>query len=370
MTSASIPAVILAAITIFVGLHNLLIYLHRPQQREHITFAVSCLAMGLYDVFAAGLYNATSVSEGIDWQRLQMVALSLVSIAFPLFVLDYWSAFRPVPRRTLVWLTPFFLYFSLSALLSLLDRSGIVYRPDRPMIKMVSLPTGGSVTYYEAAPGIVAILQTIVGLGLLVFLMVYVGRIDFRGEGARARPMLVALAFFFIGALNDTAVSSGLYHSVYLMEYAYMGVVLLMTASLTSKVARSATVEEALRKSEERFRGLVEATSDWIWETDDQGRYTYASPKVQDLLGYPPEEVTGRRLVDLPSPEGQEQGVGTALLSRQPFNRVEHTVLHREGRPVVLETSGVPIFDPAGRFLGYRGISRDITQRREAERAL
>jgi len=61
--------------------------------------------------------------------------------------------------------------------------------------------------------------------------------------------------------------------------------------------------EEALRESKERFRALTESTSDWVWEVDVDGVYTYASPKVKDLLGYEPEEVIGKTPFDRGVPE-------------------------------------------------------------------
>ena len=56
--------------------------------------------------------------------------------------------------------------------------------------------------------------------------------------------------------------------------------------------------------------------------------------------------------------------------SRQPFSRLENICLHRDGREVVLESSGVPIFDEHGEYLGYRGIDRDITSRKLAEQTM
>ncbi len=65
-------------------------------------------------------------------------------------------------------------------------------------------------------------------------------------------------------------------------------------------------VEAALRDSEERHRHLMETTSDWIWEIDANNRYTYASPKVAELLGYSPQEILGRSPFALmPEPEAQ-----------------------------------------------------------------
>jgi len=130
---------------------------------------------------------------------------------------------------------------------------------------------------------------------------------------------------------------------------------------------------EALRQSEERFRALTESTSDWIWEVDADGVYTYASPKVNDLLGYKPEEVIGKTPFDLMPPDEAER-VGAIfrdiVASQSPFERLENINLHKDGRHVVLETSGVPFFDKDSNLLGYRGIDRDITERKLAEKAL
>ena len=52
--------------------------------------------------------------------------------------------------------------------------------------------------------------------------------------------------------------------------------------------------EKELRESETKFKSLVESTSDMIWETNLQGKYTYVSPQFTNLLGYPPEEVIGK----------------------------------------------------------------------------
>jgi PAS domain S-box-containing protein len=131
--------------------------------------------------------------------------------------------------------------------------------------------------------------------------------------------------------------------------------------------------QEALRASEERFRALVESTSDWVWEVDEDGVYTYVSPQVRRLLGWEPEEVLGKTPFDL-MPVEEARRVRAVFESvtpaRRAFAGLENTNLHKDGHPVVLETSGVPVFDAEDRFRGYRGIDRDITERRRAEEAL
>ena len=131
--------------------------------------------------------------------------------------------------------------------------------------------------------------------------------------------------------------------------------------------------EDRLKESEERFRALVESTSDWVWEVDANAVYTYASPKVKDLLGHEPEEVIGKTPFDIMLPEEAKRIAAEfkdIVEARDPFERLENINLHKDGRLVVLETSGVPIFDANGDFRGYRGIDRDITERKRVEEAL
>jgi PAS domain S-box-containing protein len=127
--------------------------------------------------------------------------------------------------------------------------------------------------------------------------------------------------------------------------------------------------EKALRKSEERFRALVETTSDWIWETDENGVYTYTSPAVRDMLGYEPDELVGKTPFDLMPPDEAERVTiifQDGVTSLKPLERLENVNLHKDGHQVVLETSGVPILSADGELLGFRGIDRDITARKRA----
>ena len=131
--------------------------------------------------------------------------------------------------------------------------------------------------------------------------------------------------------------------------------------------------ENALRTSEDRYRSLVETSFDWVWEVDTAGRYTYASSQVTEMLGFSPDEVIGRTPFDLmPDDEAGRVGVifKQLIQDRAPIVALENTNRHRDGRLVVVETNGIPLFSPDGVWIGYRGMDRDITARREAERTL
>lgn len=129
--------------------------------------------------------------------------------------------------------------------------------------------------------------------------------------------------------------------------------------------------ENALRESEAKFRNLVESTSDWIWEVDERGIYTYASPQVHESLGYTVDEVIGKSPFDLMAPDEaarMEVVFEAVKRERKPLRALENANLHKDGHVVFMETSGSPVVDAQGVFKGYRGIDRDITERKEAEK--
>jgi len=131
--------------------------------------------------------------------------------------------------------------------------------------------------------------------------------------------------------------------------------------------------EEKLKESEEKFRNLVETTSDWIWEVDKNGVYTYASPKIKEILGYEPKEIIGKTPFDLmPKDEAKKIAniFGEIAKDKKVFHSLRNWNIHKNGGKVLLETSGVPILDEKGNLLGYRGIDRDITERIIVEEAL
>jgi len=132
-------------------------------------------------------------------------------------------------------------------------------------------------------------------------------------------------------------------------------------------------IEDNLHKSEERFRSLVENSSDWIWEINEEGCYSYAGPQCRQLLGYEPEELLGITPFQLME-QTEADRIGAIFRhivdKHEQFTLLENTVLHKDGRAVVMETSGSPYFDRSGKLRGYRGIDRDISTRKQLERLM
>jgi PAS domain S-box-containing protein len=132
--------------------------------------------------------------------------------------------------------------------------------------------------------------------------------------------------------------------------------------------------EERLSESELRFRQVAESVTDFIWEVDAQGLYTYTSPSVERILGYTPAELVGKaHFYDLFAPEQREELQRAAIGvfgARQAFRAFANANLSKSGEIVHLETSGVPLLGAAGDFRGYRGAGTDVTVRKRAEELL
>lgn len=135
---------------------------------------------------------------------------------------------------------------------------------------------------------------------------------------------------------------------------------------LSREIDERLQAESRLRISEERYRNLVESSSDWIWEMDRDGRYTYSSPSVLSILGYAQEEVLGCRFYSFMPPEDAKRAKDIFNAKKsggKPFERLISAYLNKDGAERIIETNGDPVFDDADTLVGYRGINRDITLR-------
>src|SRR2546425_205973 len=140
---------------------------------------------------------------------------------------------------------------------------------------------------------------------------------------------------------------------------------------LATAIDRTAT-EEALRRSEEHFRSLIENASDIVTIVGDNGVFRYASPSVKRVLGYGPGELLERNAFDFVPPEDiAVVAEALARTIRRPNSpqSAEFRFRHRDGSWRVLEAVGQARVDPAGSAHLIVN-ARDVTQRRRQERAL
>ncbi len=143
--------------------------------------------------------------------------------------------------------------------------------------------------------------------------------------------------------------------------------------SFVEDITERKDAERALAESEKRLRDVSDAVGEFIWEVSLDGKVTFISEKVTDVLGLAPRDLIGRRFGSLligPEQASWDRRFARWTESRERFAAQEWRAATREGRPVWLSLSGLPVTDEQGRLRCYRGAGRDITRRKESETAL
>jgi diguanylate cyclase (GGDEF)-like protein/PAS domain S-box-containing protein len=136
-----------------------------------------------------------------------------------------------------------------------------------------------------------------------------------------------------------------------------------MNAELERRVlARTAELE----KSEDRFRKLAELSSDWYWEQDENFVFTRISNNMAKIIGVPDDFYLGKTRWELPIEMTEEEWAPhkAALNAHQTFTDFEYKVQTGHPDPLWFSVSGEPLFDANGTFTGYRGIGKQITERK------
>lgn len=124
-------------------------------------------------------------------------------------------------------------------------------------------------------------------------------------------------------------------------------------------------INKALNDSKKRFQDIAFCGGDWIWEVDTQGRYTYASENVVDIIGYSANEIMGHSPFELMSAEENERVSSIfydVVKNQQRITDLDNWNIHKNGSSVCLRTNGVPIFNIDGELVGYRGVDKDVTE--------
>lgn len=121
------------------------------------------------------------------------------------------------------------------------------------------------------------------------------------------------------------------------------------------------------------LRDILLLSNDWIWEIDPEGRFTYTSGSIKEIMGYEPGEIIGKKVFDLFDPvekEDVEKELLKIIACEKPIiNRINWNV-SKHGKKVCLLTNGIPVYDEKKRLIAYRGVDKDITEQKTAEENL
>ena len=183
----------------------------------------------------------------------------------------------------------------------------------------------------------------------------------------------IIIAKSFSPFISDNKINTGkfietrgkTYNNIYIITYTDV----TERKNIEEKLLKS---DQELRENEARFRDMATAASDRFWETDAAHRFTYVSdpsgttlrPEADKLLGKTRWEAAG--IDPDEDPTWQEHVDG--ILKREPFREFVFPIVTAEGRDIFISVNGMPVYDAAGNFSGYRGTATDVTKREELNR--
>lgn len=132
-------------------------------------------------------------------------------------------------------------------------------------------------------------------------------------------------------------------------------------------------VEEDLRRSEERYRTILDEMEEGYFELDLAGNAVFFNDSVCRIFGYPPEELLGINYKEYTDGENARKCLriyNEIYRTGNPGKVQGYEIIRRDGTKRYLETSASLQKDSSGKIIGFRGISRDVTERKHAEEAL
>jgi PAS domain S-box-containing protein len=205
---------------------------------------------------------------------------------------------------------------------------------------------------------------------LLVIFVVDAAVSVWRRQAQRRSLVLISgiLLFLVASLLQSVLVFWGILSMPITFSFFSLGIVAVMAHEMSLDVQRAAQLSDDFRESEARLRDITFSMGDWVWEVDEKGVYTYSSAKGKELFGH----VIGKTPFDLMPPEEADRVrplFSELAAQKAPIKDLANWNVGKDGERICLLTNGVPILDEAGKLKGYRGVDKDITERKLAEAA-
>ena len=327
IVAISLPAIIVATLSIYVAFGYLMIFFNRVAMLGYLYFGLTSLAAGLYALFSAGLYNASNSMDGVVWQQAQFLAMGLFWSSFLLFAQFY------TRQLSKLWVSVLIAITSFLVLAQLLNPAELGWKIGQSQITRLVFLGRTTVTIFETIPGPLILL--IAGLGIAIGGYINYGAIQFYRKGFKreALPLLVITVLLQAAILSDFLVALGVFRFFYVTEYVYFGSFLIMSHTdlinlfgpvrLLVQLRESnqvvaemkALLEEQVEhrtqeivKQKLYFEALIQNLPVAIASLDLNYRVSALNPAFEQLFGFTSTELAGQRLDDSIVPqEFQEQ---------------------------------------------------------------
>jgi PAS domain S-box-containing protein len=184
--------------------------------------------------------------------------------------------------------------------------------------------------------------------------------------------MTLGLAMMLAAGVHDAAFACG-WPTVFGRPVMWLGASCLSLCQGLAVALRFRELNRELARSEDKYRTILESMEEGYYEVDLVGKLVFCNSALSRITGYPREELIGmshRQYMDQENAERAYQAFNTVHRTGRPLTAFDWELVRKDGARRVIEVSVSALAEPGGAVAGFRGVARDITERKEAEQAL
>jgi len=347
-----------------MAIYHLGLFLARRKFRSTLYFSIFCLLISLRLFTTDERYLAQTLPN-LDWSLLVKVEYLTFYAAVPIFGLFIQSLFPVFSRRLLRLVLLIGSAFSLIVVLAPVR----VFTQTLPVYELITLALIFYTFYVMLATLDRAQAETIVFLiGMSALCLTTINDMLYV-EGVINTGLWVPVGLFLFIFCQASLLYVRMLKAFTLVET--QGIELQQTLeSYKQEVLDRTRVEEALRESEEKYRTILNSIQEGYYEADLRGNLTFFNDSLCGILGYTPDEMMGMNNRQYMKPEAAKNVYNTfnrVFQTGEPAEAFHWDVIAKDGTHKTVEASVTLIRDSKGEPVGFRGVVRDITERRRAE---
>ncbi|MES9845257.1 MAG: EAL domain-containing protein [Candidatus Sedimenticola sp. 6PFRAG5] len=352
-----------AAITVAVLILNLRTYRHLPTAFTWV--AVSLIGMGLLD----GMHAMLHASSNFVWLHSIATLFGGTLISF-VWISDRLSALKIDSYLVISAVGIPGMIIVISVLLPSTVPVMIVEEHFSPFAILINIVGGAGfliAAAYFLSPSVskesvgasilISLLCVLFGISSIVF--VYSMLWD---AAWWFWHIMRAIAYLMVIVFYSTR-SRKIQHELYLLKRE-------LEARVSERTHELMEANEELDNSKEAYRAILETSKDWIWSINLQGQHTYSNQAVKNILGYSEEELMSSGTIDLIHMEDREyvkESLSSCIQKQEGWSSLVIRWRHKDGSYRYLESNAVPEINARGGLVGFRGVDRDITERKIQE---
>lgn len=349
---------------LIMALYHLGLYAVRRKDRSPLYFSIFCFLIALRLLSTGGRYLLVLFPE-VSWELMYKFAYTSIYLAVPAFSLFMQSIFPKFSKRVL----------HLVAAIAVLFSGAVIFSPVRIFSHTLNI--------YE----IITLITLIYGL--------YVAFISLTQKPVETVVFLLGFIILFVSVINDmlhveNIIYTGLFvhfgffffilSQSFLLSYRFStGLITVETQrrelrdtleSYKAEIVERVRAEEALQESEEKYRTILHGIEEGYYEVDLSGNLTFFNDSLCRQMGYTKDELMGMNNRQYMKEEAAGRVFKTfnsVFATGKPATAVDWEIIAKDGTTKFVELSVSLMRDSEGQPVGFRGVARDISERKKAE---